>query len=351
MPAKRFIPTDAKAVVLSTALPYQRGADAELPQRVRILAWGENIGRTTKAKIKVGERTQACLSANQTATASERVPLDYEHQSVPGHPNFKPDPRAVAGFGVIELVPGDGVYLSAIEYTPNGQEFACNYPDVSAEAYLDKDGNLLFVRSVALTQYGAVAGMEFTEAVAACACLGRPAALSSSHPQHHTTMADDNTDPKAPVYRDALIKMLQLQPEDGQDDVSDEQIATALAAMAEAADNDGQEADANADPVAPPGMGEQATLSARLDNLERRNLIQAAMAAGKIIPFKKETLAKLPMVTLSAMLDELPAGQVPVGPSSRREIADARPVALNAEQKAVAAALGIPEKDFLATLA
>ena len=271
MPAKRFIPTDAKAVVLSTALPYQRGADAELPQRVRILAWGENIGRTTKAKIKVGERTQACLSANQTATASERVPLDYEHQSVPGHPNFKPDPRAVAGFGVIELVPGDGVYLSAIEYTPNGQEFACNYPDVSAEAYLDKDGNLLFVRSVALTQYGAVAGMEFTEAVAACACLGRPAALSSSHPQHHTTMADDNTDPKAPVYRDALITMLQLQPEDGQDDVSDEQIATALAAMADAAAR------------AAPGPGERPAAVTAAERREVAGLVRAGLAglAGK----------------------------------------------------------------------
>jgi hypothetical protein len=53
--ATSAIPHNATSVVLAAVARFERGGDAALPQRVKILGWGENIGRTTKARIVVGE--------------------------------------------------------------------------------------------------------------------------------------------------------------------------------------------------------------------------------------------------------------------------------------------------------
>jgi len=162
-------------VALSLALPFRRGAAATgLPQRIKILGWGENIGRTTGARILVDDKVARTLSANQELVAIERVPMDYEHQSHKDHPNYLPDPRLSPGAGSIEVVPGEGVYLSAISYTANGEQHADSYQDVSAVVHLDGEGRPLWVSSVALTQTGDVSGMEFSEAVAALSALESP---------------------------------------------------------------------------------------------------------------------------------------------------------------------------------
>jgi phage I-like protein len=199
--------------VLARALPYRRGpAAAELPRRVKILDWGVNTGRTTGARVLVDERVVETLCANQETTACERIPLDYEHQSVPAHPNYLPDPRDVPAHGEIEVVSGDGVYLSSLDYTPSGLAHAASYQDVSAVVHLDPDGRPLWISSVALTQRGDVAGMEFAESLAALAASAIPnpkSAIRNSPPP--TTMPDtQSTD--APAWRDLLIATLGLTP-------------------------------------------------------------------------------------------------------------------------------------------
>ncbi len=65
-------------------------ADA-LPLRIKLLNWGSNP--SLKGDIKVGSKTLAALPSNQAKHGYDRVGIDYEHQSVPQHPNFQEPPR------------------------------------------------------------------------------------------------------------------------------------------------------------------------------------------------------------------------------------------------------------------
>lgn len=316
------------------ALRASGDADAALPRRIKILDWGENKGRTTGSRILVNEVTTAALTANQERFAHDLVELDFEHQSFKAHPNFQAHPRHSAAHGKIEVVAGDGVYLSALSYTPKGQEHAANYPDVSAVAHCDAAGNLVFVSSVALTQTGDVAGMTFAEAMTA---------LSGSLPTQATTTQNTNT-MDSDKYRDLLIKLLGLVPADGEESVSDEQLTAAATAFAEK-------------PIATPlsvvtknddddGDGVTA-LSARLDKMERDNLVQRASLDGKVIPLSAAQIDELKISTLSAMIDKIEA-TVPMGDHAGKEKPAENVAALSADEKSICKQLGISADDFRA---
>lgn len=333
----------SRTAVLSTALPFRRGeAAAPLPQRVKILAWGGNIGRTTGARILVDESVAATLCANQELVACDRIPLDYEHQSVAAHPNFKADPRHTAAHGEIEVIPGDGVYLSALDYTPNGAEMASGYQDVSAVVHLDKDGRPLWISSVALTQRGDVAGMEFAESVAALSAGSpfkagspspSPAPSPIPNPQSHM-----NTTPITPedaqTFRDLLILKLGLKP-GVSGEISTEEI---IAAAQKEADEEA------AEPVEPDDV--TVALSARMDAFERQSLVDAALREGKAIPLSAEALATTSVETLRDLLAHLAPGEVSLSATARKEVPVARIVALSAEQSRAAKALGLTEEEY-----
>jgi phage I-like protein len=312
----------ANKAVLSVALPFRRGAAAAgLPQRVKILGWGENIGRTTGARILVDESTVATLTANQELVACDLVPLDYEHQSEPTHPNYIPDPRLSPGAGKIEVVSGEGVYLSAITYTANGEQYADSYQDVSAVVRLDKASRPLWISSVALTQRGDLAGMELAESIAALS-----AQINS------TTMTDPNA-----TYRPILLKLLKLP-----DTASEEDIIAASEKE-------------SSEPNEPTDMtdADTAALSARLDALEathstqcRQALVDAACRAGKVITLSAELIAETPLAVLSAILDGLPANVVPMQTTTGKEIPSEKTAVLSADEKGAAKRLGLTEEEF-----
>lgn len=309
-------------MALSVALPFRSGADAAgLPQRVKILSWGENIGRTTGKLILVDEESASALPRNQELVACERVPMDYVHQSLKGHPNFQPDPRHSPGSGIIEVVPGDGIYLAALEYTPNGLQHAASYQDVSAVVHLDAKKRPLWISSVALTQTGDVAGMEFKEAVAALAALQTPL-----DPQPETKKDMDTP------YKAILLKILGL-PETA----TDEEIQAA----------------AEPKPAAPEDTAAMSALDNRLINLERyretqerERLLDAAKAAGKVVPLSAELCMQTPVAVLSAMIDGLPAGEVPLQGAKSEEKPGKETVALSADETAAAKALGLSAEDY-----
>lgn len=308
------------------ARPFRGGAAAELPRRIKILDWGINIGRTTGAEIVVDEVVAETLSANQDAVACDRVPLDYEHQSHKGHPNYVPDPRHSPGGGRIEVVAGDGIYLSAIDYTPNGLEYAGSYADVSAVAHLDKNRRPLWISSVALTQRGDVAGMEFAEHVAALSAL--------SQPSSQTTMEAT----KEATYKAMLIKLLGLKP-DETGDVPDETIAAAVDAAAAKKPEDPEEEE----------EPEAVAMSARLDRIERRQLIDRASREGKVVPLSAEEIDQTPVAVLSSIIDRLTPGEVPLTPGKKApEQPAAKTVALSADEAAACRALGLTAEQYRA---
>lgn len=304
------------------AQPFRRGAAAAgLPQRVKILGWGENLGRTTGARILVDEHVAKTLSANQELMAIERVPLDYEHQSVQGHPNYLRDPRHSPGSGVIEVVVGEGVFLSAMDYTPNGETHAADYLDVSGVVHLDKNQRPLWISSVALTQRGDVAGMEFAEAVAV---------LAASYPSPKTNKMNDNDS-----FRPLLLKLLKLP-----DNATDEDIIAA-------GENE------TIQPNEPMTSEETATLSARLDKIEAANvtlqrnaLIDQATREGKVIPLSAEVINDMSVVVLSAYVASLTPGEVPMTVlGSKEKVADSTAV-LSADEKSAAKRLGLTEEEY-----
>lgn len=308
-----------------TALRANDAESDKLPSRVRLFSWGENLGRTTGARIVVGEKSQQCLSVNQTRFARDLVALDYEHQSVPGHPRFKEDPRHNAAHGKIELIEGDGVYLSGISYTPNGREHALSYADVSAVAHTDKDGNLLMVSSVALTQAGDVSGMTFDEAVAALS--------ATDQIENPKTMEKEND-----KFRELLISLLGLKPADGEDKVTDEAIVAAAAAHSEKKEDKAE---------APEGENVVA-MSARFDAMEKNHLVQMATIQGKVIPLSAEGLKETSLATLQTMIEKLPAGEVPTDRKGKSEVPSDDVVALSADDKKVMDQLGLTEDEYRA---
>jgi hypothetical protein len=144
------------------------GSSDALPGRILIAKWGENPVRGTNHVVKVGPQTVASLAAEQKRRGWDTVSLDYEHQSVPGHKNYKQDPREYAAHGRVEVVEGKGLYYVPSKYTPSGKMHAASYADVSGFFAVDTTTNeVLAVHSVALCQHGCIEGAEFDQAIAA----------------------------------------------------------------------------------------------------------------------------------------------------------------------------------------
>lgn len=139
-------------------------ASEELPKRLKIASWGRN--ESAKGPILVDDKSVAAFAANQRALGYDRVAIDYEHNTVPGSEAFKSaaEPRPVAGFATPSIVPGDGLYLEDIQWTPSGRASAKNFADLSPAPRLDKDGRVLFLHSAALCRNGALYDVSFFSA-------------------------------------------------------------------------------------------------------------------------------------------------------------------------------------------
>ena len=143
--------------------PISNGALAadRLPDRLKILSWGDNP--SVKGTVRLTDITTRALPPRQAALGFDRIALDWEHNTVAGTPEYErtQEPRSVAAYGVPVVVPGDGLYLERLEWTPAGRTNALNYADLSPAVELDAQGNITFVHSVALCRNGAVEGLSF----------------------------------------------------------------------------------------------------------------------------------------------------------------------------------------------
>lgn len=134
-----------------------------LPRRLKFFAWGDN--KSTDGNFRAGERTSSELVANQKKYGFERVAIDFNHCSVPGTDTYKDllkvgQPPLIFGYGRVEAVPDDGIYLEDIIWTPLGVQHARNFEDLSP-AIRDEEGEVTLVHSVALTPNGKVQDLNF----------------------------------------------------------------------------------------------------------------------------------------------------------------------------------------------
>lgn len=151
--------------LVSLNVPISNGAlsGEKLPDRLKILGWGNS--KTAKGDVTLSDFSASAIGSQGSFGFGE-IALDFEHNTVPGSPEYErtQEPRSVAGYGRPEVVKGDGLYLTGIRWTPEGEKAAKNFADLSPAVQLDKRGQVVFVHSAALTRNGAVEGLHFFSA-------------------------------------------------------------------------------------------------------------------------------------------------------------------------------------------
>ena len=306
-----------------------------LPTRLKILNWGEND--STEGKFILNDLSASVIPNNQRLLGRERAQLDFEHNTVPGSPEYAKsnEPRPVAAHMAFEIVKGDGAYLSAIQWTPDGERNAANYEDISpAPIYNTETREVIGFHSAALTHTGAVFDLTLLSAAAQPALRTLSAALSTTSTPSIKSTTPVNT---MPLSIAKLAAALQL-PADATED-------TVIAALA------ARSAPVQAPPIEVTIAGvkqtfTQAQLAAKIVDLEtardaadstrilgeRTAGIARLAAAGKapINPatrkaYTADELAKLDIATLSVLEVNTPA-TVPMS---------ARPAALSESKGAI----------------
>ena len=138
-----------------------------LPTRLKVFGWGDN--ETIDGIYRAGHKTSTQLSANQKRFGFERVAIDFNHCTVPGNDTNKAlmaagQPPLIFGYGRVNPIAGDGIYLEEITWTPLGVQHARNFEDLSP-ALKDDNREVTMVHSVALTPNGKVTGLQFFSAL------------------------------------------------------------------------------------------------------------------------------------------------------------------------------------------
>lgn len=273
---------------------------AGLPQRILVMPWGNNS--TTQGPVIVNETTTKQLASYNAAQNWDRIGLDFEHSSVPGSPTYKGEPVKMAGYGKLEVVPGEGIYLLMSSWTPEGTEYAGggHYGDLSPVVKVNASNEVIGLHSVALCRHGATEGLIF---------------LSASTPPKSTM------DPKMPQTADELAIELKTLLGLGADATPADIITAMKKQLADAtalsAKTPGDNAEVKALTTKMDGMMTVLTaqseaiklLSTTQETSERGSIMAAAAAAGKQVP---AMAAGLPIDKLKLLCAELPV-TVPVG--------------------------------------
>jgi hypothetical protein len=156
----------ASSANLKFAKPISNGAlkSSDLPSRIKVLGWGKS--KTLDGDIFFDAKSAECLYTNQKAIGRVVAPLDFNHNTVQGTKAYTADkePRAIAGYGVVTVVPDDGVYYEYMNYTPSGEKSARDYIDLSPAVITDEEDRVIGIHSVALTPAGQIDNLQFYNA-------------------------------------------------------------------------------------------------------------------------------------------------------------------------------------------
>jgi phage I-like protein len=323
-------PLKPAAVRVPMALAAAGSADGSaedrlpLPPRILIAKWGEDTALDGSAVI-VNEQTAACLAANQLKIGREEVALDFEHNTyevdAEGKPVKSKLPAPIAAMGALSVEPGVGLWFTPRYWTPEGSHYYSgrHYPDISPTVIRNEKGEVIALHSVALTRSGQIAGLHAFSADAGL--LGSIKALSSD--LHTNSTPSSNT----MDYKTALLKLLGLP-----DTATDEEITAKLTATTTEVETETPATPMSAD--------------VRLDAIERRQILDGATAAGKIIPLSAEAIEALPLSTLRTLVDGITPGSVPLVGKTGDTVEGAGIKALSAEEKTACELLGVSEKRF-----
>jgi len=312
------------------------GAERTLPTRLLAMPWGTS--KTNKGDLTVNEVTLSALPRLQAAAKFDRIAFDFSHNTV----NAKPgdEPVKVAGYGTPEIVSGEGIYLSAIEYTEDGKAalLGGHYPDLSPTVHVNAKGEVIFIHSLAAVRQGEVDGLT----------LFSPAAGTKTADAMKALSAAGIITGEEPDFRAVAIAALNSLGAALDDE------ADGAAILAAAATLRGKTSPTDNPDLITMSADELKTLTARLDALEkdgvdsrRQVILSAAKRDGKVIPLSAESIAKTDPETLEEMVKNLPAGQVPLEAETSDSAAEVTLAAgLTAAELKAAQQVGLSAEDF-----
>jgi phage I-like protein len=320
----------ASAVVVGNG-EVQKG-QIELPAEIVICPWGESRDLDGNPVI-VNETTLAELGMNQTKYGFDEIAMDFEHGTVPkrdadGKAIAPSEPVAIAGMGTLTVREGVGIVYQPVSWTTAGEPAYTgrHFRDLSPTVSKNEKGEVIFVHSVALCRNGQIRDLH-----AFSTPLSFSTALSTT-PETKTKTMD------APNYRDLLRLKLSL-PEDA----TDEQIVAGMESLSAPAKVEEKEPETTA--MAAAGTPEVTALTARMDQMEKDNLVLQATAAGKIIPLSADALKLTPLSVVRELVEKATPGEVPTASSIAKKDPP-RVQALSAEEKVVAARMGYSEEKW-----
>lgn len=295
----------------------------KLPEELKLLRWGQND--TALGVFVVNDRTLEAIKAQCSGNVYNHVTIDFEHNSEPRHQNYQPPPRKHAGVGEPHCSEDQGLCLLNCVWTPSGEEYGRDYPDVSPSLIYDKvTREVLGLSSVGLCPNGAVHGLSF---------------FAAERPNPENNNQDKETN------------------------MTLEELAAQMAAMQETLAGLRSEIDAikpNAEiKVTPDDIPDIKPLEEKIAALkedvqastartEKEMMMAIARHEGKAVGLSNEAVAALSATDLRAHLDGLKP-TVPLTQKTKEGEDQHGTVTLSATQKMLAAQLGLkePEKVFV----
>lgn len=368
-PAPAKLPTASLSLLCLSAgsLSASKPADA-LPERLLILPWGAH---------DLGQRGTALCDATTAALFAEAmkamkfngpVALDFNHNSLPGHASFlaEKEPRRKAAWGTPLVVPGEGIYLTALTWTPEGKDafLGGHFQDISPVIFRDKGNHVIAIHSAALCDHGEVDGLTIEAATAPPELQSAFAALSTlpvSPSPSLPVSKSPTTPPMKPEILAALAALLKGMDIELAAEPDDTMLADALTAAAGKLDD--MKAKLTAATTPPPEKKEEvkpdalsaqitdlqtqlATIRAEKDQDRRDALMAEAIRDGKIIPLTSELWNKAPVDVCEGLVKAAKAGEVPMkGKTPEGHQEQGKPTALAAETVEVLAKFGLKEED------
>lgn len=326
---------------------HNQGLGVILPSRLKILDWGVNKNTNT-GEVILDEESAKLFESTQKAIGRERVALDFEHNTAPGSSAYEEsaEPRPVAAYGTPRVIPNEGLFLDDLKWTPEGEQNARNYEDLSPAPFL-VDKRVIGLHSCALTRAGAVEGLHFFSSFSTldkvAAWVGAPDAQKNNHMKDHIkkfrahfnlpeTMSDDDVMKHAADHMTSGSEPGALKFP-GNATGGGEHFAQHMAKMQ--ADLTAQfttSLDAKIKEMVTPLTAKVEALTAanadaekRAADGERASLIAQAARNGQILPLSAESLKTVSPVLLKEIVENTPKGQVNMKATMRTLGADGKP--------------------------
>ncbi|HHF7116605.1 TPA: phage protease [Haemophilus influenzae] len=322
--------------------------------RIQLLPYGKfraTDGRPTDVEAWYVTDTNGADVVALANNQRNPLPIDYEHQIIHSLKNGKEAPSA--GWMEYFYFTPQGIFADvrwtdkAADYIKNGE-----YRYISAVFAYDTDGYIRKIFHAALTNTPALDGME-EAMVAASVNL-----LQEDNPMNKKLLA-------------ALCALFALKADASEADITEK--VTALSAAkgdssvdvldvyAKLAEKEQSVAAlstqvGNPDPAKFVPVDQVAALQADFNALKtsveadkKAALITAALSQGKLAPALKDWAQSLSVEALSAYLEKAPAMAALSGEPQAKGDPEQKVVALSAAESAAAKALGLSEKDYMAT--